>query len=211
MADNLIRYGFRFISGPCNPIEKFIAASTSFDVSGGASNVALRAGDVVVLAADGGVDLCNGSETTTQAPYGVVAHVDFYYNATTGQMEHASAIPSDVDYSTNLERQTKVVVIPFSRDQVWEVDCDDAATFTTKATYQAAVNLNVDFINKGASGELAASPRLDISSAATTSTLMFNILQIAPTKENQDFSGNYVKLYVRPNHIQLQEAGVAGV
>lgn len=209
--DNIAVYGFRHISGPKNFQQFIVAASTSFDVSGGAQNVYLRPGDVVLRAADGGIDLCNGSETTAQAPFGVVAGIDFQYNAATGLMEKNDGLASDIDYSTDLNRQSKVIVIPFSRDQIWEVDADDAVTFTTKAAYQAAQGLNFNFINKGASGERWANPRIDISSAATTDSLMFNFANLANTANNRDFSGLYVKLFVRPNHIQLQEAGVTGV
>ena len=96
---------------------------------------------------------------------------------------------------------------------IWEVDCDDASTITTEANWRSAVGNNVDHRLSGASGDLYATPRLDISTVNTTSTLIWNIVGLSPTVDNFDLAGNYVKLLVRANVCQLRApaAGIAGI
>lgn len=207
MADNLSRYGFRYMGmtggiGHAKPIKRFAASAANWDVTGGAQNIGLGAGDVVTLVNDGSITLCAGNETTPVAPWGVIMSCNPYYDSTIGQagaMRYSSVVPSDVTYGTNLSRQTSFMVMPFLPGQLWEVDVDDATTATTEAAYQAFISENVSFINAGVSGQTRAYPKLDISSHATTATLFFRIQGIAPTLDNVDFSGANVKLLVEAN------------
>lgn len=217
MADNPIRYGFRWsynANGGRNPplVPAIIATSQSFDINGGASNVSLRAGDPVTLISTGGVNLCDGSEGAGGgvALYGIVAKVLPYWDATTERMVFADAIPSDVAWGTILERQSKVLVIPADAG-VFEIDCDDAATATTEAAYQAFIGENCDHILTAASGT-KATPRLDISGHGTA-TAQWRIVSVSDTRENMDFSGNYVKVDVRVNEAptQLPAWGTTGI
>lgn len=207
MADNAIKYGFRWhraINGKNIPMpeEVIIASATSFDVNSGAQNVSLRIGDPVTRLSTGGVTLCDGSEGAGGgvALYGIVVGVLPYYDATAGYMRPSNSVPDAVTYGSNLERQTKVLVVP-AEAGYWEIDCDDAATATTLAAYQAFQGENCDHILCGASGETSAKPRLDISGHGTA-TAQWRIIRVSPTAENQDFSGNYVKLIVRVNECQ---------
>lgn len=216
MADNRQEYGFRW-SVAANggrpmpaPMEMIVPTLTSFDVNGGASNVALGPGDPVILLSTGGVDLCDGAEGAggALAPYGIVVGVGPYWDGT--KMVRGSTLPSDTAYGTILERQSKVYVVPIQAG-IWELDCDDATTATTEAAYQAFIGENVNYIFDTTSTNTRATPRIDISTHNTTNTLVLNIVGISPTKNNQDFSGNYVKLLVRANVVQLVSAGVTGV
>jgi hypothetical protein len=215
--NNKAEYGFRwaFAANGGRPMPApepmLIATGEAFNVTGGAQGVNLRQGDLVIKLSTGGVTLNPGAETTPTIPYGVVqAFPNGYYDSTTGVMKRSRFYPSGTSWGTNLERQGIVMVVPI-RAGVWEVDCDDATTATTEAAYQAFIGENVDFINCGASGELYANPRLDISSHGTTSTLGFRFVGVSPTRMNRDFSGSYVKMLVVPNEIQLERAGVTGV
>lgn len=215
MADNRQEYGFRWSVAANgrplpNPFEMIVPSATSFDVNGGASNVALGPGDPVILLSTGGVDLCDGAEGAggALAPYGIVVGVGPYWDGT--KMARGTTLPSDTTYGSVLERQSKVLVVPFDAG-IWEIDCDDASTATTLAAYQAFIGENANYRFDTTSGNTRAYPRLDISTHADTSTLVCNIVGISPTLNNQDFSGNYVKLLVRANVVQLKSAGVTGV
>lgn len=212
MADNVVRYGFRPASpnawgtGLFIPKVEIVATATSFDVSGGLQNAALRQGDVVTKVSTGGVTLCGGAENgqTPVFPYGVVAAALPYYDSTigvSGAMRPSFSLPSDIAWGTNLARQSKLMVIPFLPGQIWEVDSDDAVTATTEAAYQAFIGENVSIINTAAASVTPpyAAPKVDISSHATTASLFFNIAGISPTLDNVDFAGANVKLLIRFN------------
>lgn len=213
--DNPVKYGFRWNRGINNraiptPVERFVENAQSFDVNGGAQNIRLRAGDLVRSEASGGIFLCDGTEGAggALAPFGVVVGFKPYFDGE--QMRYADSLPSDTTYGTNLDRQTKVLVVPFAPGQYWEVDVDEAVTATTLAAYQLLVGANASFVNTGASGELYANPKLDIATAATTSTLAFRIEEVSRNMENFDFSGANVKLIVSPNYVQRPWAAATG-
>jgi hypothetical protein len=214
MTDNRAQYGirlYRHLTGDPHPVEEMIVATAqSFDVYGAAQNVKLGPGDPVIKLAGGGVNLCPGNETTTETPYGIVLGVAPYYNAVTGRMEFLDGLPADVAWGTNLERQSKVYVLPVDK-AIWEVDVDDAVTATTLAAYQALIGSHADHILTGAVGETRADPKLDISTVETTSTLMWNIVGISDSLYNKDFSGANVKLLVKSNVMQLKTAGMTGI
>jgi hypothetical protein len=192
-----------------SPIECIVATSQSFDVSGGASNVALRAGDPVTKLSTGGVTLCAGFEAsgTGVAVFGIVYAILPYWDAAQNLMVPGNALPSDIAW-VGLERQSKVLVIP-AEAGLWEIDCNDASTATTEAAYQAFIGENCDHTLAGASGTIV-NPRLDISEHVTT-TAQWRIEGISPSQENRDFSGNYVKLLVRVNEGQAPVFTASGI
>lgn len=220
MADNVSKYGFRYqglTGGPghLKPITKIVATGESFDVTGGLQNAALRAGDVVTLLSTGGVTLCAGNETTPANPYGVVVGVMPYYDSTigtSGAMRPSKSLPSDINWGTNLARQSKLIIQPFLPGLVFEVDVDEATTATTEAAYQALSGENVSMINTAAASTSPpwVAPKLDISTHATTATLCFTIVGISPTLDNVDFSGANVKLLVTANIAQDGAYGLIG-
>lgn len=206
MADNAARYGFRWVRGreggkPMPVIEERICATgASFDVNGGAQNVSLRKGDPVILLSDGSVDLCDGNEGAGGALnlYGIFMGCKQYWNGTKLLMAQ-EYLPSDISWGTVWERRTIVYVAPFLAG-VWEIDTDDtSASYDTEAEFHAFVGENADYKLWGASGELFANPRLDISTHATTSTLVLRIVDVSKTVENADYAGNYVKMHVEAN------------
>jgi hypothetical protein len=206
--DNAPRYGFRWskaanggVDHP-KPIWMSVASAASFDVSSGAANVRLRPGDPVVRASTGGVTLVNGVEDsqTAIAPYAIVVAVGPYWDGT--KMVFGNSLPSDTTWGTVQERRSMVGVVPVDAG-VWEIDCDDASTATTEAAYLAFIGENANFQLTGTTGQSYAYPKLDISSHATTGSLVWRIVGISGTQDNRDFSGANVKLLVQPNLAQL--------
>jgi hypothetical protein len=201
MADNTRKYGFRWWAGnphpQPSPIVCTVATSASFDVSGGASNCALRKGDPVTDVSTGGVTLCAGFEAsgTGVRVFGIVDSVLPYWDAAANVMTPGNALPSDIAW-VGLERQSKLLVIPADAG-IWEIDCNDSSTATTEAAYQAFVNENCDHTLAGASAPYVY-PMLDISEHVTT-TAQWRIIGVSPSSDNRDFSGNYVKLLVVVN------------
>ncbi len=205
--DNTARYGFRWLrgnaSGPKPPIvECFLATGASFDVSGGAQNVRLRAGDPVLRGNGGDVNLANGTENagTAAAAFGIIAGFKPYWNGTTMLFE--DSLPSDQVYGSVLERQLKILVIPLAPGMQFEIDVDDIVTATTEAGYQAFIGENCQHQLTGAVGAAHAFPKLDISTHANTATFPWRIVGISKTFENIDFSGANVKLIVEANAAQ---------
>ena len=218
MADNVAVYGIRWAKGYNGgtdypqPVECFVASGAPFDVNGGAQNVALGIGDPVTRIADGSVTLCAGSEGGSGgvALYGIVVGVAPYYDSVQGVMRPTAALPDNVVYGTNLERQSKVFVIPVV-GSVFEIDCDDAVTATTEAAYQALVGTNCDHVLSGvASVDTRAKPKLDISSTGTA-TAQWRIVGLSKSLDNQDFSGANVKLLVVANETQDPVTGATGI
>lgn len=220
MADNVARYGFRWVRGadggkPMPTIEEHtVATGQSFDVNGGAQNVNLRKGDVIQMSSTGTVILCDGVEgaggSPGLVPYGVVEGIRQYYDGSKVRYS-PEYLPSDIAWGTNRERRSIVHVIPIT-GCVWEVDCNTtAAAFDTVEEYEDMIGENVNLINAGASGELYANPRLDIVNQATTNTFMFRIVGISKSVENFDFAGNFVKLHVIANRAQRPWSSATGV
>lgn len=211
MADNTRVYGFRWatsmnaVSQP-KPIEYAVASAANFTVSGIGTNLNLNPGDPVKFNNDGTVSLCGGNENsqTSQTALGVV--VGFggqgYFNGT--RMVRSPFVPSGVTYGTNVDRQTRVMVVPMSAG-IWELDCDDNTTATTFLAYQALIGENCDhrLTPNGAgyvTAQLFANPVLNIASHnPATTTLSMRIVGISQNFSNQDFSGNYVKMMVQVN------------
>lgn len=202
MSDNAVRYGFRWVksrggSGNMDVRRAWVATSASFDVSGGAANVVLGEGDPLVQLSDGSATLAVGNETTPSSTcLGIVCGIKQYYDTARGVMTAMGpGVPSDLSWGTNLARQTQVLFVP-AQTAVWAIQVDDITTFTTEATYQAAIGENVSHILTGLSGETRAKPKLDISTHATTNTLVWKIIGVSQTAQNQDYSGANVELYV---------------
>lgn len=215
MADNSVQYGFKwsvaYNGKPCpSPIEMFVDTAESFDVSGGGANCDIGAGDLVRIKSTGGLEQADGTEATAQAAFGVVVGVSSrgYWDGSV--MKPSSTLPSDVAWGTLLERQSRLLVVPVDAG-VWECIVDEATTATTEAAYQAFVGENVDHVLTGATANGRLTPKLDISTHATTSTLIWRIVGISPTAANQDFSGANVRLLVRPNVAQLPWSSATGV
>jgi hypothetical protein len=210
MANNQHFYGFRWAQNwngkpQPQPIEMAVASGGNFTVSGDATNLNLNAGDPVKINTDGTVILSGGNENS-QTPgitWGIMVGMggQGYYNGT--RMVRAAVLPSGATYGTNVDRQSKVLVVPCSAG-VWEIDVDDNTTATTYLGYQAFIGENAEhqcYPNSQGhvDADLMVNPLLNIASHATTSTLAWRIVGISQSLSNQDYSGKYVKLLVSVN------------
>lgn len=211
MANNTHVYGFRWaqnytgMSQP-KPFEMAVASGANFTVSGDATNLNLNVGDPIKIGTDGTVSLAGGNENsqTSQTAWGVVVGMggQGFFNGT--RMVRQAFLQSGATYGTNVDRQSKVLVVPFSAG-VWEIDVDDNTTATTYLGYQAFIGENCDHrLIPNASGfldaNLAANPLLNIGShAAATTTLSMRIVGVSQNFANQDYSGTFVKMLVSIN------------
>lgn len=217
MADNAVKYGFRFArsrygSGGQDIQEAWVATAASFDVNGGASNVVLGEGDPLVQLSDGSVTLAVGSETTDSTTIlGICVGIKQYYDTVRGVMTAMGpGVPSDLAWGTNLARQTRIYYTPIE-SAVWAIQVDDAVTATTEAAYQAFIGENCRMVLTGASGENRAKPKLDIATHATTNTFPFKIVGLGQTATNQDYSGANVELLVISNGTIASRNAILGI
>lgn len=194
--DNPVRYGLRPFKGRAGadfaPVWRDVASG--YQAAPGAVNVNLNIGDPVIRVSDGTVAIATG----TGVCHGVIIAIGPYWNAARGLMEPTSVLPGGTVYGSVFERRSRVLIMPVL-NWYFEIDVDDAVTATTEAAYRAFIgeNANIAFSASAATG--LASPRLDISTHATTNTLPWNIHDISPNKLNQDFAGANVKLIVSCN------------
>ena len=206
MANNIKRYGFRPVGsrwGQDYKPEIGYLASGYAGQDASANAVGVGAGDILKKVNDGTLALAAATDAFSYVCIGVIQ----YWDGTV--MRSGSAVPNASGvFSTNLERETQLLVVP-AAGVIFEADCDDAVTATTYSAYKTLIHNNVNHINTGDTGILRASPQIDISTANTTNTLQWRIVGISTTQENQDYSGSFVKLYVTANISQLA-AGTAG-
>jgi hypothetical protein len=208
MADNAAVYGFRWsvaYNGKPHPqpIEVAVASGQNFTISGSATNFNINVGDLVSYSTTGTVIVAGGNENaqTSVAVYGVVVGMGSqgFFNGT--RMVRQTFLQSGVTYGTNVDRQTKLLVVPASAG-FWEADCDGvgSAAASTYLGYQAFINENVDHQNVGVSASLQLNPKINIAShAAATATLSWRIAGISQNVSNQDYTGANVKLVVSIN------------
>jgi hypothetical protein len=205
MADNRVEYGFRpvrTVSGAAmpQPIECIVASA--YQGSEAAASIDLKIGDPVRRLSTGYIEHSGAGDDI----YGVVVGIVQYYDSAVGAPVISDRVPGATAW-TGLNNATKVLVIP-AADIVFEADCDEATTATTEAAYLAFVGENVDTIYVPSGGK--GNPRLDISTHVAT-TAQWRIVEISKTRNNQDFSGNYVKLCVVVNETQQAPYVTAGI
>ncbi len=195
MADNFQRGGLRWVRskytpGDAPPIELGVVAT--------AYGTKINTGDIVKLLNDGTFAAAVAGDTA----YGICDGCQQYYDGTA--IRSGAALPASTSWGTVWERRSLIRVIP-GRGQIFRMCADDKTTFTTPATYLAAVGENCEWIAGTASGDQSGT-LLDISTHATTNTLSLNI-QGFPDQSITDFSGLYVPVEVTFNLIQDQASG----
>lgn len=201
MADNDVRYGFRYAasnSHPCPKPEVMIVASGQAFTPGSATAARLQKGDPVKLIAGGTVDHANPGEPV----WGIVAGVGNdgkVFNSsigTNGVLHPSQFIPSNVAYGTKLDIQTKVLVVPAAGYQ-WEVDAE--GVLAGRLVWESFIGNNADHsFNAPAASDLNANPRLD-SGTFGTPTAQWRFVRVSGTGLNQDLTGSNVKLIVKLN------------
>lgn len=206
MADNASLYGFRWVGarqGDPHPDPEIVRVATAYQASPGGVSVDLNVGDPVKKVSDGTVALC----ATGDATFGIIVGILPYYDGS--KMVRSNRLPGGTAYSTNLERQSKVLIVPIAGN-VFECVCDDNTSITTEANYNAAIGENVDISINQVAGSTLATPRLKISTHATTNTLVWRIVDTSH-RVNIDYTGLYVPLLVTGNVVQQAPYQTTGV
>lgn len=215
MADNQHFYGFRWRrnmtqsgSGAPKPIR--VRFASAFAPTANGNGVNLRVGDPVSLLSTGYAGVAVGSEGTQLGIYGIL--VGFGPRWDGAQMQFTDKYVSGTTYGTILDRESVGWVIPV-QDQVFEIDCDDKVTATTRAGYLAFVGENCDHrlpSDTTNSADPKVDPYLDISSHATTNTLQWRIVDLSD-RIDVDYSGSNVPLLVTCNRVQMAPHNTTGI
>jgi len=207
MADNRFAYGIRYVKAHFGTTvsKQRMRVASGYSPTVGGNNVNVNPGDVVKKVSDGTVALCAAGDQ----PYGVVDRIFPYYDSNLWRMTFGKSLPFNTVYGTNLERQSFVDIIPV-QNAIFEALADDKTTATTQATYTGYIGENVDLINVGDTTNQKVNPQIDISTHATTNTLTWRIVDIAP-QVNIDFTGLYVPLYIAANYSQDAPFTILGV
>jgi hypothetical protein len=129
--------------------------------------------------------------------YGVCVGVEQYYDGSA--IRKGGRLPASTSYDTNLERQSKIRVIPV-RGQVFQICADDKTTATTEAGYLAFRGENCEWVAGTAVGDHDGA-LLDISTHATTNTLSLRLIEPV-VRPDLDYAGLYVPWAVMFNLIQ---------
>lgn len=202
MAANRVQYGFRWVQsmhGSNIPSLKMarIASGYQAAINGVTdASLALRKGDPIRQLSTGYFELADGNEGASGGENidGIIAHIEQYWD---GQklIPAATRVPYGTTYSGR-ERETRVWYYP-TAGNIFECDCDDAATATTYAAYLAFMGERLDHRLSAttATADGKAYPKLDISTHGTGAA-QWKIERISPTMNNIDFAGANVKLYV---------------
>jgi hypothetical protein len=206
MADNLRRYPRWVRSQDGAPIPKPIRryVATGYQAAPGGTNVDLNVGDPVIPVADGSVAIATAGSSID----GFVHSVERYFNGTVNTI--GDRVPGATAWGTVEDRKTIILVQP-AANQVYEMVCNDATTFTTEATYRAAIFENADFAFAADVTQKKAFPVIAIAGHAASNALGLRIVDIAP-RIDIDFTGLNVPLYVTPNltrQAPYQTTGIA--
>lgn len=213
MADNSLPYGLKWVgsmpgaSGP-KPMRVRLASGYAPTVGGTAVN--LRAGDPVIQLSTGYWGVAIGSEGTPSLLGGVICGFGPIFDGTVMAPNNKFVSGSGV-YSSNFERMTYAWVIPMD-GQIFEACADDKTTFTTEATYLAAIGENCDLVlaaDTTNASDTKITSLIDISTHAA-SAKQVRLLDFAP-RPNEDYSGLYVKFKITVNNTQTAPTYTTGI
>ncbi|MEE9219984.1 MAG: hypothetical protein V3U34_00405 [candidate division NC10 bacterium] len=213
MTDNIQKYGFRWAvahnGGKSCPAPVWRPVASAYQASLDSNEVNINMGDMMKIVAGGTFEIADGDESTSEAVWGVCVAVGKSFDG--NFMESKTFIPGGTTWGTNRERQTLIGVVPVDAG-VWSIEVTgNAAAFDTETEYLAAVGKNANFTNTIDTTLVRAQPRVDISTAATTNTLILRLYGVDNSEENQDFSGNFVKMLVVGNIVQNAPHAPLGV
>jgi len=207
MSNLITQYGFVPFGigagdeGP-TPIEYEVATAASFDINGGASNVAIRKGDPLTLLNTGTVTLCDGSEGASGGVklFGICAGIVRYWDAVQGRMTTTNALPSDVSWGTNHAKASRVLVWPVDVYKYWTVLTD--ASMTDYAGATLLIGTFMDHVLTGATDNGAATPLLDVGTTGTSNG-QWRLTALSGSLNNQDYASAYIRCVVTPNSAEV--------
>jgi len=209
MADNQHISGFRPVKpryGPSCIEPKYVHVATGYQATndGAGFSVDLNIGDPVKKVNDGSVALA----LTTETVLGVIVCIKQYWDGTRLRRD-VDRVPGATAWGTVWSRRT-IVGIVYASDCYFEIDADSTGAPSTFATWESDRGLNATHTCPGDQTDTSkpfADAHLDISTAATTAALEWQIMEISKTAENKDETGANWKLIVTGN--LTQEAGAA--
>lgn len=203
MADNMAFEGFRPLKtrdGSAMPHPMRLRVASGYSGSEAAATIDLRVGDIVRRLATGYVAHADAGSDI----FGIVVGTEPHYDGQ--RMVPMDHIPAGTTYPVD-EYETHVLVLPAS-GIIFEADCDDNVTATTRAQYIALLGENCDHIWVPTAPR--GYPRIDISTHGT-GTAGWRLLEISPSVANADLSGNFVKLLVTVNETQESPYVTTGI
>ena len=213
MADNPLPYGIRWVGSQVGvsapkPFRVRLASGLAPTVGGTAVN--LRPGDPMIQLSTGYWGVGIGSEGSVSRIGGILCNVGPVFDGT--QMSPINRFVSGSGvYSTNFDRMTYAWVYP-ADGQIFEMCCDDKTTFTTEATYLAAIGENCDMIlaaDTSNANDTSIKSLLDISSHHVSSAVQWRLLDLSP-RINEDYTGLYVQYKVTVAQTQSAPYYVTG-
>lgn len=205
MADNRVEYGIRPVmtrdgSAIPNPIECVVASA--YQGSEAAASIDINIGDPIRQLSTGYVEHSGAGDDV----YGLCVGVLPYWNGT--QLQPTDRLPGATTWGTVWERRSRILVVPLA-NLICEIDCNAALSgATAESDYLAVVGENADHIFVPSAP--VGNPRLNISTHVAT-TAQWRIIGVSKTRNNQDFSGAYVKLLVVVNETQQSPYVTAGI
>lgn len=202
---NLVRPGFKPLHGSTTraPVRGRIADDYDGDLGGANKDVAV--GDPVRLVNTGTFAIAAAGETV----WGVVVGIEPHYDSTLGAMKYSNNLPNQTSYDTNLERESRILVLPVQGGQRFAIQTDEvSSTYDTYSEMLAFIGEHCDHIFV-ASQMPTGHCFLDISTHATASG-QWEIVDI-PDPDLQDFAAAYVTLHVVINEGQVAPFSTTGV
>lgn len=211
MANNTHRYGFRYagnLEGGTNPRPLRFPVASAYHAQVSATDVDLNIGDVCTINA-GFAELGAGAGSGNLL-YGVF--VGFFGKVdSNAKARPVNRLPAGTTYASEANRSW-AWVIPFGTN-VWEIDVSgNTSAFDTYVEYLGGVNKNVDLahtLDITNADRPKANPTVTLTGIGTA-TKDFRIVGVSGTAENQDFSGNFVKLRVVINETNNPPYTVVG-
>lgn len=210
MADNVVRYGIRWSTAmnghPCPQGVPMDVASGQVFTFDAATAGRLQPGDPVARIAGGNIDHADAG--TGNPIWGIVigiGHDGKVFNSSIGTngVLHPTGVVASGIVPPSIDERTIVLVVP-AGGVYWEIDASPALT-SGKSDYsdwRAVFGLNADHLYTApGAADLDATPELGVEIAATT-TGQWRIDRLSPSQENQDLSGENVKLIVMLNEGQ---------
>lgn len=174
-------------------IPKRVASGYTVTLNGTACGIGI--GDPVKLVSDGTVGICEAGQDV----FGVVVGVKQYWDGT--YLTTGSYVPSASGaYSTNYSRETVVEVCPVNGALFIGLTDETSSSYDTYAEFRAFEGENVSIIQLGTGGR--ATTLIDISTHATTNTLVWTIVGVPGPDSQVDFASPYVPLILQANLMQ---------
>jgi hypothetical protein len=176
-----------------------------FDGDLGGANADITVGCPVILTTTGTFAMAG----VTVPIWGICVGIEPFYDATLGAMKFGESLPNQTSYDTNLERESRILVVPVQGGQRFNVQTDEVSSgYDTYSEMRAFIGEHCDSVHV-ASQMPKGHWFLDISTHTPVSG-QWNIVDI-PNPDFQDFSAAYVTVTVVINEGQIAPFSATGI